>query len=170
MNHFIDGKYKKLISDLMMKHKKVYHSYNFVNYEDNTGLVYEYYQLIQAFADHYEKELSNVDFLNCLTNTFSRTKILSPIEMLLKIASYSKQDHNRLVIMKYVLENFSVGQLQDHNLNMQFTNPKMYIQYFQLFSLSKFECLRNNIGAEGDFLLAEYINTFVKLNQYLEEN
>lgn len=179
--YFQDPNYRKLLMKIYNKYKMIdrINSYLFTHYEDNTSIINEYYDSIVELCNQYEKDLTSPEFLDSLVHTFSKSKIMCPIQCILKIASFCNRDMDRIEIVKYLLEKFSVEVLEtkgNKNLNMKFKDENIRIKYIQLFCYPKFESLIKNLTPSCysldfcDAMLRELILSTTKTNQMIQEN
>ena len=176
-----DTNFRKLLQNIYNKYK-IYersNSYPFTHYEDNTYIIKEYYHSIDELCNLYEKDLATQEFLDSLVHTFAKSKIMSPVQCILKIASLCNRDIDRLEIVRYVLSKFSVEELESkaiNNLNLKFKDDNFFIKYIQLFCYPKFTRLVNTITTSFHFLdsrdtlVRELILSTTKTNQMIEEN
>lgn len=170
--YYNDNDFRKLISQIIISHDRIINSLSFTHYEGNSHLYEKYNSNIESFIQRFKDCLCEKNFLDAIHRGLSKSKRLPSIRFLFNLASFVN-DSEKLIIVQYILETFSVEELMKYksHFHMKFQDSSIEIKYIDLFCESKYQMFHNDLYLkDGQQLLHRYLETKMMLKEIEKEN
>lgn len=161
-----DQDFRKYMNDILYIHKSMTRSLSFTHYDHDSQLIEKFHETIRQFVKHFEIKVSDNDFLDAIVKVVDKIGQQMGIEtplFLIKIALEVENETKRYNIIRYMIHKIPIDQLKEYKTYFRFTfqDPKIYLDYLDLFCDLKYEFLYEEVSKWGrhvsDVTLA-YIN------------
>lgn len=171
-NNYNDNDFRILMAQIIISHDKIINSLSFTHYDGNSDLYEKYNSNIKSFIGRFKDCLCEKDFLDKLDIGLSKSKRLPSIKFLFDLVSFTN-DSEKLIIVQYILERFSIDELMKYKsqFHMKFQDPSTEMKYIDLFCDSKYQMLHNvlHVKDEGK-LLHTYLEMRTRMKELEKEN
>lgn len=139
-------------------------------YEGVSDVKDRFVEKLQLFIKNYQESLLDQDFLDALTTGLSKSKTLTPIAFLFEIVYLSEKDIDRIKLVEYILSRFSVDEIKNFDLDIDWKDKMNGLTYIHLFCKKDFEILWKQIKFEDQRFLETYLQMKTMFDEIKIEN